>query len=203
VNHLIVVGTRPGPNPRPHLGEMNTVAALVERGTDIKVVRCEDPTKLPEILRDACAEFFGGEPIDLLETYDHASVRSQWLGSGVLFEYAANKPNSVEGYDIARQCRDHLRKDAQIRLLGCHLIIDQEDPTGEYASRVLLVRLAEAFGESRVVYGTNTKIDQRSFTQNGLHRWLPDMALFSSQAAFDSAPATYERRGSNLNEMIS
>ncbi len=165
------------------------VADRVDPG-ESHVVRCRRPEELPDKLERLGAR----GRIAQLDIFDHGAEGMQMLGAGALFASDAVPGSELVGLPLAARLAPYLTETAQVRLLGCN--------TGEgKAGRLLLLKLARALGERRIVFGTIDRVVEDDFDRAGYARVMEHQRLFSSVAALDAEAPGAMRRFENLREV--
>ena len=196
-NHLLIIGRRKVPSAHSD-SDMNAVCEMVLPTETLHIKRCDHPTELPSLVMSVA--HCHGE-IDLLDLYDHGSAGSLRMGSEILFHSDESPLSTLVGHDIALALGPLLRETAQVRLLGCKTaaVIDEVPSLLAQAGRLLLLKLAHALGGHRVVFGTISSIQCSDFSALGFRRELESRRLFSSLAALDREPPTYQERGRSVD----
>lgn len=196
------------------LTSFDDVAALVGGGSTFAVARCSSPAQLLLTVATARLDHFQGDVIDILDIHDHSVNNGMQLGSKqeVLFDVVDGR---LYGTDLAIALGNHLRDTAHVRLLGCDVAFESDaaPPTADadvrdllarhLDRRFLLVALADALGQRRIVFGTNCVIDYYSFTSEGLGRSIEQLGLFSSLAAVHADPCAFGAQGELLRHLRS
>ncbi len=154
---------------------------------DTRVVRCQRPEELPGKLERLGAR----GRIARLDIFDHGAEGMQMLGAGALFASDAFPGTALVGLELARQLAPYLDETAQVRLLGCSTAEGK-------AGRLLLLKLARAFGGHRIVFGTIDRVIEADFDREGYARVLEHQRLFSSSAALDAEAPRALRRFENM-----
>jgi hypothetical protein len=154
------------------------------------VVRCRQPADLPDRLERIGAR----GRVEQLDIFDHGAEGMQMLGGGALFASDARPETELLGLPLAGRIAPYLTETAQVRLLGCNTAEGK-------AGRLLLLKLARALGERRIVFGTIDRVIEDDFDRAGYARVMEHQRLFSSIAALDAEAPRAMRRFENLREI--
>jgi len=181
---------------------LDEVSAAATPTASFHIERCEAPMELPDLVASVARR--SGE-LDVLDLYDHGDVGRIRMGSDILFRSDASPDTLLIGGDIAAALGPSLRETAHVRLLGCRTTAATGSVTSApaLAGRLLLLKLARALGGHRVAFGTITSIQRSDFSRLGFRCELETMRLFSSLAALDQLPPSYQERGRSVDTMAS
>ncbi len=166
--------------------DIEAVAAKVPHA-----VRCSSPRDLVAVVDDAVTRC---GRLDVLDIFDHGTAGLQALGDDVLFASDPDPDSELANIAIAHELERYLMPFAYVRLLGCRTALDR----GARSGRMLLVKLARALGQQRVVFGTNDSIYHTAFDEHG---FLPSQELrflYSSLAAVDAPAPEIDARMANI-----
>jgi hypothetical protein len=203
VNRLLIVGDSPS---------FDDVADLVTTGSTCVVERCASPSDLLLTVANARLTHFRGDFIDVLDIHDHSSENGMLLGAkgDSLFDVT---DGVLVGAELARNLGAHLRATAHLRLLGCDVVFESNEPKAATPKavcgllarhldrRYLLIALAESLGSLRIVLGTNCNVNYYSFTAEGLGTSIEQGGLFSSLAAVHADPCGFTVQGERLERL--
>ncbi len=162
--------------------EMEAVAEKVPQA-----VRCSSPQDLVAVVDDAVTR---SGLLDVLDLFDHGTAGLQAMGDGVLWASDFDPDSELANEQIARALDRYLSPFAYVRLLGCRTALDG----GMRSGRMLLIKLARALGQHRVVFGTNDSIFQSAFDEQGFRNDQEMRSLYSSLAAIDGPAPDIDTR---------
>ena len=196
-NRLLVIGRRLVASPHSD-SDMNEVSAAATPTDSFHIERCDEPGHLPDLVESVARRF--GE-LDMLDLYDHGDVGQLRMGRDVLFRSDDSPGSELLGRDIAIALAPFLRDTAHVRLLGCKTAAITASVTSlpALSGRLLLLKLARALGGHRVAFGTIASIQRGDFSRFGFRREREEMRLFSSLAAVDHMPPSYDDRGRHID----
>jgi Domain of unknown function (DUF4347) len=159
-------------------------ASIVQTVPTTELLVCDSPDDMIAQLRALVGET---GRIDRLDIVEHGKWGAIAMGDRCLWQSDADPLSPLAGSDAALTLAPLLSDTAQVRLLGC--------VTGAAAAgRMLLVKLQQALGGHRVVYGAIDRLQPSNFQGGRLKPSAEATLLFTSAAAIDGEAPTFEDR---------